>query len=108
MVIVDMIKLGLYFLACVGALTAGLIICFLIQEALESFKDYRERKRYAYKRAHRFDGPPLAKCYCKDCEYGVGDTAMKCSRGIINHSYDAWFCADGIPRKDDSDKGKKE
>lgn len=30
-------------------------------------------KRYEYKIAHRFDNPPLAKCYCIDCKYCYGE-----------------------------------
>ena len=74
------------------------------------WNDYRERKKYEYKRLHRFDGPPLAKCYCKDCIYGFkpyaefGETAVKCSKENINHCADSWFCADGEPRTYDSNK----
>ena len=27
--------------------------------------------KWKYKYKHRFDKPPLAKCYCKDCRYYV-------------------------------------
>lgn len=30
-------------------------------------------KRYEYMIKHRFDDPPLAKCYCIDCKYCYGE-----------------------------------
>lgn len=34
---------------------------------------YRDIKRYEYIINHRFDNPPLAKCYCIDCKYCYGE-----------------------------------
>lgn len=95
-----------------AAIGAGVIlgtIVFGIFILIDAIKEFKERKDYEYKRLHRFDGPPLAKCYCKDCVYGFrpyeefGD-GIKCSKKNINHCSDAWFCADGEPRTYDSDR----
>lgn len=27
--------------------------------------------KYRYKEKHRYDKPPIAKCYCKDCKFRI-------------------------------------
>ncbi len=48
------------------------ILCFLslcIIFLKEFITDCIESIKWKYEYEHRFDEPPLAKCYCKDCEY---------------------------------------
>ena len=44
---------------------------------------------YKYKRKHRFDNPPIAKCYCIDCKYWNNGY---CSYLKNQHTDDCWFC----------------
>ena len=64
-------------LALFGGLVAigiGLtILSLVILKICDSIKSYRDNKKYEYILAHRFDGPPLAKCYCIDCRYCYGE-----------------------------------
>ena len=32
--------------------------------------------KYRYKEKHRYDKPPIAKCYCKDCKFHIDSTAF--------------------------------
>lgn len=41
--------------------------------SLTDFQKEFVRIAYEYKIAHRFDNPPLAKCYCIDCKYCYGE-----------------------------------
>lgn len=67
--------------------------------------EYRDTKRYEYIINHRFDNPPLAKCYCIDCKYCYGEPTktggnVYCSlwdsRVIIQ---DNSFCYRADPKK---------
>ena len=46
---------------------------FSVIKLHDSIAEYRDAKRYEYKINHRFDDPPLAKCYCIDCKYCYGE-----------------------------------
>lgn len=56
-------------LMCIGAMSVlcFLFLCmFILKDFISSLIDNAKWK-YEYK--HRFDKPPLAKCYCIDCQY---------------------------------------
>lgn len=66
-------------------------------------KEKIEHLRYVYKYKHRFDKPPLAKCYCRDCEnwhpHAPAATEGKCwGHAYMAHTADNWFCWDAEPR----------
>lgn len=54
------------------AVFLGFII-LLIVKIYNLIADHRDIKRCEYIIAHRFDDPPLAKCYCIDCQYCYGE-----------------------------------
>ena len=92
--------------AIFGVISLGATLVILLAIILDGVKDFYERCVYTHKRKHRFDRPPLAKCYCVDCVYGVKkyeDTVI-CTQKIINHSADSFFCKDAYPRRNDPDK----
>lgn len=49
------------------------VLVIAVMKILDLIMEYRDTKRYEYKIAHRFDNPPLAKCYCIDCKYCYGE-----------------------------------
>lgn len=58
------------FIGIIITLAAIFMLCgMLIIFVLEKIKEIK--RRYQYK--HRFDKPPTAKCYCKDCIYHEKD-----------------------------------
>ena len=85
-----------------------ILICVLLCEYI---KEKVEIYKWEYKRKHRFDKPPTAKCYCKDCIY----YEIK-SNGIgvchSDHIYEYWsiadscFCWRAEPLKHDPDTEK--
>lgn len=89
----------LAIIGCVAVFTfLGAVIAILI----DTIKDVIRNKRYEYKRKHRFDGPPLAKCYCKDCKYwGYQGQCMRRKDG--KYTADCWFCWEAEPREKDPD-----
>jgi hypothetical protein len=51
------------------------------------------RFHHAYK--HRFDKPPLAKCYCKDCRWHMKNN--RCDAGSEKYTPDNGFCYEAEP-----------
>lgn len=88
-------------LAIIGAIaSAAFIGCMLafVWVCLEEFIDKAKRK-YRYK--HRFDKPPIAKCYCIDCRYHDNETSQCYRFGETTKEYrctaDNWFCWEAYP-----------
>lgn len=85
-----------------------IIVMILLSEFIE--EKVKEAK-WTYKRNHRFDKPPTAKCYCKDCiYYSQRNGHGKCKCGHIDQYWniaDSWFCWQASPYSSDPDKEKK-
>lgn len=82
----------------------GVFLWYLAADALRTLK-----WRYKYK--HRFDKPPTAKCYCKDCKYYKSyDFGGRCGRGHIENwtIADNYFCWQAEPLKSDPELVKGE
>lgn len=60
--------------------------------------EFIEKKKYEYRYKHRFDKPPTAKCYCRDCVHH-GDEQNACYKFEGWHTADNWFCWDAQPRE---------
>ena len=68
--------------------------------------DWVAHKKYEYKRKHRFDKPPLAKCYCKDCKgFGGHGECFVHSGWYVAQD---WFCWAAEPRSTDPDEEDNE
>lgn len=91
----------------VGILTVAGFVIMVIYCAFDALRDVVHGWRWQYKYKHRFDKPPTAACYCKDCVYHV----EKCSDGmgpcgwpgVIRWTPDNGFCYEAEPRKKDID-----
>lgn len=64
---------------------------FLMRYVLDVIN--KAKRKYQYK--HRFDKPPLAKCYCKDCKYRVIEGI--CSKYCFLDIKEDGFCCDAAP-----------
>ena len=51
--------------------------------------------RLKHKQKHRFDKPPMAACYCRDCNKWDFDTG-ECSVFTRRKTKDDWFCKDAV------------
>lgn len=85
------------FCELIGVITILCSICGFLILLHEKLKDFIQHRVTVYKRKHRFDKKPIAKCYCVDCIFRESNGL--CEKGNINHAYDAWFCSDGIPHQ---------
>lgn len=88
-----------------GVSSAVFLVGLVMVLAKDSIGDYIDRKKYEYKRKHRFDKPPLAKCYCKDCCYHHDN--CHCSEHDGWYTAADWFCWAAEPRAMDPDKEDK-
>ena len=57
----------IYASAFLGAVTFMAIVCSLAVMAISFLRDLIENRIHKYRYEHRFDKPPVAKCYCRDC-----------------------------------------
>lgn len=65
-------------------------------------KDQIRLAEYRYKRKHRFDKKPIAKCYCKDCIFYNSFDGFCCllKRAVPDDGY----CYESQPHKYDPEK----
>ena len=89
-------------LAFVGLFTLIAILAGVIIIATESIDKLIKRKKREYQVKHRFDKPPVAKCYCVDCynyePYEVaGSTMGECFFNKNRAFSDDHFCAMAEP-----------
>ncbi len=68
------------------------LFIFLFQILIQLIDDFK----YQYRYKHRFDKPPMAKCFCRDCKQHCFET-KKCNKFEGWHTADNWFCWDAEP-----------
>ena len=87
------IDVVVYFIGMMTAL--GLVITTVMlayHQILYAIKEYKRK----YKIKHRFDKPPLAKCYCVDCNHYL---KHNCSlHGIVYGLQDDFLCKYAEPK----------
>lgn len=95
------------FFELLGMATACVIGFGIVYVAYYLIKDGIHRFKWHYKYKHRFDKPPTAKCYCRDCKYHRSETNQCYRFGETTKEYrctaDNWFCweAEPIEKKED-------
>lgn len=80
------------------------IIMFIIMNAYYFIVEKIEELKYDYKTKHRFDKPPLAKCYCKDCKYHGYNG--KCYSFTERYTADNWFCNEAERKRVENEQEK--
>ena len=103
-----------WILSFIGVVTiiGFILLCCMILWELAT--DTLRTLKWQYKYKHRFDKPPTAQCYCKDCKYfqiweAYGD-AGRCGRGHIENRTvsDNYFCWLAEPLKSDPELVKED
>lgn len=86
----------------VGAFVIIMMIVAMIFAVICAIRDFIRERIWIYRYNHRFDKPPTAKCYCKDCSfYGDFEHTRLCK--MHNRSFaDDYFCKDADPCKAES------
>lgn len=84
----------------IGTLLAicGCVVVLVVTEIKEAIRELKRIWRYK----HRFDKPPTAKCYCKDCKWH-NDESNRCYKfheHTNRRTADNAFCCEAEPRKE--------
>ena len=93
-----------HILAVIGIIVLVIIAGACIAITISEIQELISRAKYRYKAKHRFDKPPLAKCYCKDCDHHSLSTSNECFAHKGWYTADNWFCWQATPRKHDEEK----
>lgn len=81
-----------------GVITAGMF-CFLVLYTIyTAIKEGISKAKWKYLYKHRFDKPPIAECYCKDCKKHDFKT-NRCYKFEGVYTADNWFCWDAEPKE---------
>ena len=90
------------FFTAVGATVIIAIVVTMIWGLVYTVREFIRERIWIYRYNHRFDKPPTAKCYCKDCSfYGDFEHTRLCK--MHNRSFaDDYFCKDADPCKAES------
>ena len=88
-----------------GVLVVAGCAVMIVYFAFDSMRNLIHVLRWTYKYKHRFDKPPTAACYCKDCVHhgtripNSGVTNACCLPGVGRYTPDNGFCYEAEPRK---------
>jgi hypothetical protein len=79
----------------IGIITCIVVAVFIVGLVFMGVKSFFEKLHREHIYKHRFDKPPIAKCYCIDCKkHGKDGRCCKFDRWI---TADNWFCWDAEP-----------
>lgn len=95
------------FFELLGMATAVVIVWFILYVAHCGIKEWIHKLKWRYKCKHRFDKPPTAKCYCRDCKHHGSETNQCYRFGETTKEYrctaDNWFCWEAEPVEKDKE-----
>lgn len=86
-----------YLLEWIGAISIIVMAAFVSTVIIFAIKEAVERYVYQYKYKHRFNKPPTAKCYCRDCirwNPETGECGDHCNSRRMGAD---WFCCFAEP-----------
>ena len=85
--------------AYIGASCVIGIVAILLAAGFDKVRDKIKDLKYKYEYEHRFDYPPVAKCYCIDCENYSSDGRRCYHRS--DYLPDNGFCYRAEPKERD-------
>ena len=83
----------------VGAFVIIAMIVAMIFAVFYAIRQAIRERIWIYKYNHRFDKPPAAKCYCKDCSFYGDFTSRSLCRKHKSFFPEDYFCKDADPCK---------
>ena len=90
------------FFTTVGAVVIISMIVAMIFAVIHAIRQFIRERIWIYKYNHRFDKPPTAKCYCKDCSFYGNFADRRLCRKHKEFVVDDFFCKDADPCKAES------
>lgn len=89
--------------AAIGMIYTLYLFVFFIAMFITFILEKIEKLRKEYKIKHKFDKPPAAKCYCKDCLCYNDEDAIASGYGHCGYLGldvdDDWFCWQAMPKE---------
>ena len=96
-----MVEIITALLTSVGFITCIIFGYALLKTIFMFIVKSVQQLKYKHEYEHRFDKPPIAKCYCVDCAYYSKDSGRcLCHDGWVMN--DTGFCSEAYPRKRNS------
>lgn len=92
------------FFTLFGIISSIMVLVFIIMFIYYFIAEKIEELKYDYKAKHRFDKPPLANCYCKDCKYHGYNG--KCYNFTERYTADNWFCSEAERKRVENEQEK--
>ena len=81
-----------------GVLVVAGCTVMIVYYAFDAIRNTIHVLRWTYKYKHRFDKPPMAACYCKDCKWhSVKDDKCSNVTWADVHTPDNGFCYEAEP-----------
>ena len=90
------------FFTAVGVFVIMAMIVAMIFAVIYAIIQFIRKRIWIYKYNHRFDKPPTAKCYCKDCSFYGNFADRRLCRKHKEFVVDDFFCKDADPCKAES------
>lgn len=78
------------------------LVCIIVSVAIVAFYEIKEgveNMKWRHKYKHRFDKPPIAACYCKDCVRWNSENGSCSDQCNSRCMADNWFCCFAEPKK---------
>lgn len=82
-----------------GIMVVTEMLTALMVAVVDSLQKFVQKKKREHQCKHKFEHPPMAACYCKDCVYHMENQRICVKSRNWKSTRDDWFCADAIPRK---------
>lgn len=92
--------------ALLGVFFVALILYYIFADLIDAIKRKIRKLKRLHDAKHRFDKPPVAKCYCIDCRYCKGYRypdeieqvkRVTCELDNTRVVYDSSFCSEADP-----------
>ena len=96
--------------ASIGVLTVIFVAVLALIIATESLEERVKESKRQHTIKHRFDKPPTAKCYCRDCKFWIPENG-ECHVSHTAKGYcmaDNWFCYSAEPVTGEIGKQREE
>ena len=93
--------------AIFGIIALTAIIFVIGKLFFDAICELIDRKKWEYEYKHRFNKPPTAKCYCKDCKWWIKENNRCVSDVISSKRYtpDNGFCYEAEAREKENING---
>ena len=92
--------------AAIGVMAIAVGFALISWAFSEWLRDRIVDLKRTHKMKHRFDGKPIAKCWCRDCRTHNNKTGVCSLPGISRYTPDNGFCYEADPVWKEKENGR--